>query len=232
MSQPDHDRKPIDEMNRYYEARAPRHDDFMSYTSNDNMEARLKPIIEIVAKEVTGKRVLEIACGTGNWTQVLAKRAESIVAIDSSNTALEITRPKLTDYDNVTLLKRDAYELSEVGDSFEVMFSADWYSHIPKAALPHFLKTSATVLSPEARVIFLDMSFAEHFAEEPSFADQDNNRVSLRQLDNGREYRVIKNFPSENELRTTLDRHGTDISYYNFLDLLRWMVIYSIKRVA
>jgi hypothetical protein len=41
MNQLQHDKELIDEMNRYYEARAKRHDDFMSYTSkltdNDNV---------------------------------------------------------------------------------------------------------------------------------------------------------------------------------------------------
>ncbi|HKK20034.1 MAG TPA: hypothetical protein VJ983_01065, partial [candidate division Zixibacteria bacterium] len=59
----------IEQMNRYYEARAPWHDQYMSYTSNEQLESALKPIVELLNPIIRGTRVLEVACGTGNWTQ-------------------------------------------------------------------------------------------------------------------------------------------------------------------
>ena len=84
----------IQEMNAYYEKVAPLHDTFMGYTNNEAMEELLAPIIEWVEPFVRDRRVLEIACGTGNWTQVLSKRALKVTAVDRSAAYLALARPK------------------------------------------------------------------------------------------------------------------------------------------
>jgi ubiquinone/menaquinone biosynthesis C-methylase UbiE len=137
----DHSQKLIYEMNRYYDERAQWHDYYMGFTSIEGMEKLLKPIIEEVAKIVTGKHVLEIACGTGNWTQALARRAASVTATDVSLAALKIARKKLLSYTNISLIQSDAYNLNEIESRFDVLFASDWWSHIPKGALPSFLQT-------------------------------------------------------------------------------------------
>lgn len=217
--------KLIEEMHRYYEARAPWHDQYMGYESNKDMEELLSPIIEIVEEMIIGKRVLEIACGTGNWTEVLAKRALSMVAIDISPAALAIAQAKLSSYKNVAIMQGDAYDLGNISDSFELLFSADWWSHIPKGILPAFMSSALRKLLPESKAIFIDMSFREDFEQEPCHYDQDNNRISIRRLPDGSEFQVVKNFPSESDLRHILASYGKIIAYHEFSVLKRWMVI-------
>lgn len=214
-------------MNRYYEARAPWHDQYMSHKSNQEMEQRLSPLIEIVEDLVAGKRVLEIACGTGNWTEVLAKRAASVVAVDISPTALALAREKLSGYQNVTLVRGDAYDLGNVGDSFEVMLSADWWSHIPKAMLSASLDSAVSRLLPGSKVIIIDMSLNSYFEQEPCRDDEDGDRVSLRKLPDGTEYEVIKNFPNESELGEVLADYGKIVTYREFSAMERWMVVFQ-----
>jgi demethylmenaquinone methyltransferase/2-methoxy-6-polyprenyl-1,4-benzoquinol methylase len=220
-------KKIIDEMNRYYDARAPWHDHYMSYTSNEAHEELLAPIISVFEDMVIGANVLEIACGTGNWTQVLAKRANSVVATDISPKALAIAESKLTGYDNVSLIESDAYELANIEGTFDVAFSADWWSHIPKQSYPLFLEALLGKLRPGSTVIFIDMSMIDYFRQEPCLIDADGNRVSLRKLPDGSEFRVIKNFPDEAELRQVLGNFGKEITYYDFPELVRWMVIFQ-----
>lgn len=43
------------------------------------------------------ERVLELACGTGNWTGELLRIGRRITAIDASLKMLEINRRKITD---------------------------------------------------------------------------------------------------------------------------------------
>jgi ubiquinone/menaquinone biosynthesis C-methylase UbiE len=229
MNTTDDTEKLIEEMSRYYNARAPWHDYYMSYVSNESMEELLHPIVGIVAPIAVGKRVLEIACGTGNWTQVLAKRSASVTAMDVSPTALEIAKAKLLSYDNVSLKEADAYDLSCIDGSFDLLFSADWWSHIPKQSLPGFLDSAMGKLAPGSSVAFLDMSMRAFFRNEQCYHDEFDNRVSIRTLPDGSEHRVVKNFPSESEIRDLLTRYGSNVVYYEFQALERWMVVFRRK---
>jgi demethylmenaquinone methyltransferase/2-methoxy-6-polyprenyl-1,4-benzoquinol methylase len=225
----DHSRRLIEEMIRYYEAHAPWHDECLSYESIESTEALLEPVIRSLETTIAGKHILEIACGTGNWTQVLAKRALSVTAIDSSPKALEIAEEKLADHTNVVLSQCDAYDLSEIKGSFDVLFASDWWSHMPIGALPFFLETAIGKLKADSKAVFLDMFSREHFEKEPCYYDSDNNRVSRRRVPDGSEYDVVKNFPDKAELERILSPYARRVDYYEFDDLYRWMVVFAPK---
>lgn len=217
--------KIIEEMRRYYDARAPWHDRYMSYKSNEQMEELLRPMIGIIENLVTGKRVLEIACGTGNWTEVLAQRAASVTAIDSSPASLALARSKLAHHQNVTLMESDAYCLKDITDSYQLLFSADWWSHVPKSSLAAFLDSALSRILPGSKAIFTDMTLIDYFRQEACHYDDDNNRISVRRLPDGSEFNVIKNFPSESELKNTLAHYGQVVAYHESSQLGRWLVI-------
>jgi demethylmenaquinone methyltransferase/2-methoxy-6-polyprenyl-1,4-benzoquinol methylase len=96
--------------------------------------------------------------------------------------------------------------------------------------IPAFLKSVYKKLRPEATFILIDMSITDHFRQEVSLIDRDGNRISLRKLPDGSEFRVVKNFPSEEELRTILRRYGREILYREFDSLKRWMVILNLAQ--
>jgi ubiquinone/menaquinone biosynthesis C-methylase UbiE len=227
MDNIDFSKKLIDEMNRYYEARAPLHDEYMGYESINSMETLLKSIIDQIDRIITGKSILELACGTGNWTQILAKRAKSVVAIDVSPSALKIADQKLVDFDNITLIECDAYDLNVINNSFDLIFAADWWSHIPKNMIHSFLKMVNGKLANGAKVVFIDMSLSKYFESETYFYDEDSNRVSLRKLTDGSEYRVVKNFPTKDELINVLTQYGRNVVYEEFASLKRWMAVFE-----
>ena len=138
----------IAEMNRYYEARAPWHDMYMSYKSPDKMKHLMKPIINKIDNLIKDKIVMELACGTGNWTQILAEKANHVTATDFSKTALQIAENKLTGYNNIILEESDVYNLGNKNQQYELLFAADWWSHIPYEILPEFIKSCMARLKP------------------------------------------------------------------------------------
>ena len=219
----------IREMNEHYRECAPYHDGYMSYTNNFNMEKLLAPIIKRFEKDIIGKDVLEIACGTGNWTQVLSKRANKVLAIDFSEPHLIEARKKDYKKDNVVFKIADAYTLDGVDKNFNLGFAADFWSHMPKSKVRGFVETLHSKLLPNSKVIVLDMLPRKELDEMFSHMDQEGNIIQKRKLPNGKEYRVIKNFPTKEELFGYIKSYAFDVNYFEDDELLRWVLSYTVK---
>ena len=219
----------LEEMGRYYTDRIPYHDRYMRYTDNSSMEKLLAPIVDLVGRELAGKDVLEIACGTGNWTQVLSKHARSVVATDLIEGYLELARKKDYAKRNVTFKTADAYLLEGISGRFTAAFASDWWSHMPHSKIGQFLDALHTKLQPRARVVMLDMLQSPELDEWYSHIDDDGNTVQKRTLPNGRKYNVIKNFPTERELRGQLGNRAFDIDFIEDQKLRRWVLAYSVR---
>ena len=222
------DRDYITEMNRYYSSCAPWHDEFMGYKSNEAMEALLRPIIEWIEPYMSDRDVLEIACGTGNWTQVLSKRAHSVLATDVNSAGIEIARKKPYVRDNVTFRVADAYTLEGVDGRFTAAFAADWWSHIPLAAIPAFVESLAGKLESGSPVVLLDMLPREELNRMFSHYDDEGNRISRRPLPNGEVFHVVKNFPTEQELRRAFARRAAEVDYKEHDALRRWVLTVTL----
>jgi SAM-dependent methyltransferase len=220
---------PTGEMNRYYQARAPWHDEYMGYTSNVDLEALLVPVVRDVEGNVQGRDVLEVACGTGNWTQVLACKARSVLATDISEAMLGIAGTKEYPAGRVAFALADAYTLDGVEKGrFTAAFASDWWSHIPNSRLGAFLDTLHGKLRDGSRVVFLDM-LERHTPDFGHYrVDGEGNRVYRRRLPDGREFDVIKNFPTERQLRAAVAGVATDIEVREYPELARWMLSYGV----
>jgi len=217
----------IDEMKAYYDHRAPWHDDYMSYESNEVMEKRLAPIIEWLEPKIEGRRVLEIGCGTGNWTQVLARRAESVVAVDSSAKSIELAKQKQL-LQRVQFAEADIYELSGLDGRFDVVFSGDLWSHIPLQHLTRLLENVHRTLADGGDAVWTDMLHRKADDVTRVEIDDHGNRIQLRELPDGTRYRVVKNLPSREELVALLGDQSTSLNYQDSEELLRWWVSYSL----
>ena len=222
-------RRRIEEMNAYYEKVAPLHDSFMGYTSNEAMEGLLRPIIEWVEPFIRGKRVLELACGTGNWTQVLSKRALSVTAADQSQSYLSIARSKDFAGHNVTFLRADAYSLESVGGTFEAAFAADWWSHIPLDCITGFVAGIVRKLLPGSSIVILDMLPGPSLDAMFSHYDENGNGIHRRRFEDGTEFEVVKNFPKEEELLEVFEKYSSDMEYREHAALRRWVFTATLR---
>jgi demethylmenaquinone methyltransferase/2-methoxy-6-polyprenyl-1,4-benzoquinol methylase len=216
------------EMNRYYADRVPYHDRYMGYVGNAGMERFLAPLIGRLERHLAGKDVLEIACGTGNWTQVISKRACSVVATDLIEGYLEQARKKHLEKDNVVFRAADAYSLDGVKGKFSAAFAADWWSHMPHSRIESFIIALHGKLRPGANVVVLDMMRTPELDLWFSHIDGEGNTVQKRTLPNKRTYHVIKNFPTERELRERLGKRAVNFEYHEDLELRRWILTYSV----
>ena len=184
-------------MQVYYGARAPEYD--RVYLKPER-QADLRAIEQWVASRLVAARVLEIACGTGYWTQFIAPVALQVIALDAAPETLHIARGRVAG-SNVEFLVGDAYDLPRHA-SFDAAFSGFWFSHVPRARQREFLVGVNEAVRPGARVVMLDNRYVEGNSTPVTERDADGNGYQTRRLDDGSTHRVLKNFPSERELRS------------------------------
>jgi hypothetical protein len=90
----------IAEQIAYYRARAPEYDEWFNrrgrYDRGPAHRAEWFQEINIIKKAlqplIRGKRILELACGTGLWTHYLAEESKEVEAVDASPEAIAINR--------------------------------------------------------------------------------------------------------------------------------------------
>jgi ubiquinone/menaquinone biosynthesis C-methylase UbiE len=93
-----------------------------------------------------GKRVLEIACGTGRFTVMLAERGADVVGLDISRAMLAQGREKARDAgveEHISFLLGDAARLPFPDDYFDAVFAMRFF---------HLADTPAKFLTEMARV--------------------------------------------------------------------------------
>jgi 2-polyprenyl-3-methyl-5-hydroxy-6-metoxy-1,4-benzoquinol methylase len=156
-----------------------------------------------IPERLRGAQVLEIACGTGYWTELVAPVAARVVATDVAEEPMQIARAKPRNRE-VEFRIADAYALPATLGSFDAALAVFWWSHIPRQRIADFLASLHARLEPGARVVLMDNRYVEGSSTPIMEVDAHGNTYQLRRLGDGSPVRVLKNFPSEEELRSHL----------------------------
>lgn len=210
-------------MQDYYAARASEYDRIYS---KPERQADLRQMEAWLPKVFAERSVLEIACGTGYWTQFYAPVAASVMALDSAQETLRIAEGRLP-RKVVRLIQGDAYRLPFLGESFAGAFAGFWWSHIPLDRIAEFLHGLHAALLPGAKVVFLDNRFVTGSSTPISERDDEGNTYQLRKLVDGSTHRVLKNFPSSDELLAAVAPHAA-ASEYREWDYF-WALEYTLR---
>jgi ubiquinone/menaquinone biosynthesis C-methylase UbiE len=208
----------------YYRRRAR---EYEAIYAKPERQADLEFLKKYLPARLTGRRVLEVACGTGYWTVLLARTATSIVAVDAAEEPMRIAMAKDYAERDVRFELADAYALAAELGRFDGALAAFWWSHIPLSRIGDFLATLHARLEPGARVLYLDNRYVDRSSTPISERDPEGNTYQLRALADGSTNRVLKNFPTEVELRAALAPHARELSY-RALDYY-WLVEYTLK---
>lgn len=160
-----------------------------------------------IASMFAGKSVLELACGTGYWTDVIAAGAKRLTALDLNEEVLAIARSK-PNASRASFVRGSAYEIPDFGRRHDALFAGFWWSHVPLEKLDGFITDCLSAVAPGALIAFLDNRYVEGSSTPLARRDAHGNAYQLRSLDDGSTHEVLKNFPSESELIQRASRHG------------------------
>jgi len=184
-------------LKQYYAARAR---EYERIYAKPERQTDLKRIAEMLPPLFAGRHVLEIACGTGYWTQCFAPVAKRVVGVDANRETLDVAAEKSWPANRVEFRIADAYALPDELGMFDAAFAGFWWSHIPVRERPRFFASLNRRLLPGARVVFLDNLYIEGSNTPITQRDEDGNTYQHRRLDDGSEHIVLKNFPTEQAL--------------------------------
>lgn len=215
-------------MEKYYRRVAEEYEGIY-YRKDPVLQEEIRNIAEKLKETFKDRRVLELACGTGYWTQILSKVAQSIVATDILQEMLKIAKRK--NYKcTMSFLKEDAYSLPFDKDSFDGGLANFWFSHVPKQRINLFLEEFHRVLQNGSEVFLADNVYVPGIGGRLISKPRDKNTYKLRSLKNGTEHLVLKNYFSSQELVNIFGKYtkefATDnISYGSYY----WYVVYEFK---
>ena len=210
-------------LEKYYASRAAEYEKIFEKPERQADLARMRTDIPALFK---GERVLEIACGTGYWTPLIAEQAESVLATDFNEEPLAIARSKTYRKANVRFERADAYALPAWPEKFSACYAGFWWSHIPLGRIDGFLQDLRKTLRNGARVAFMDNRYVEGSSTPLSRKDAEGNTYQQRRLAEGTSHEVLKNFPAPRELRARLARlaTGVELTEYEYY----WVATYRI----
>lgn len=210
------------QMQAYYAARAPEYDDVYR---RPERRADIAFLSAYLPSRFAGRDALEVACGTGFWTQFIAASARSLVATDSTAEPLRLAglRPNAS---GVSFRQADAYELTEELGFFDAAFAGLWFSHVPIGARATFFASLHSCLLPGAFVVLLDNSTIQCVELPITERDAEGNGYQMRRLKDGSAHRVLKNFPTEPELRSLVASFASSCTYRELENF--WLFEYEL----
>lgn len=194
----------LEQQARYYEDRAPEYDDVWFRRGRYDLgpegnarwfeeTARLEAAVD--AFHATGD-VLELASGTGLFTQRLIRTATRLTALDASAAVLAANRERLGEHP-ITYVEADLFAWEPpAGERFDVIFSSFLISHIPPARFEPFWTRLGRWLAPGGRVFFCDdVAGDEARPSNPGQDAEDGPEFAHRRtLHSGQEYTIVKVF--------------------------------------
>ena len=197
------------QLSDYYRDRAAEYDAVYAKPERQGDLAALRGLLARLA----GGRILEIAAGTGYWTQVLSATAAAVTATDISPETLEVARGRQYGPAPITFRLADAYALQDVPGQFDTAFIGFFWSHVLRADLPRFLGGLHARLGAGAAVTILDNCYVEGSSTPVSRTAPDGDTYQFRTLSDGRSYEIVKNFPDQAQFTADVAAVGTDVEW-------------------
>ena len=203
---------PSTDMVAYYKQRAATYE---RVYHKPERQTDLRAMEAWIGPRFAGRRVLELACGTGWWTPHAARSAMHWLATDLNPETLALARAKPMPDGRVDFAIVDAYAFDGLpdGPAFDAAFAGCWWSHVPLPRLRPWLDALYARLQPGARVLFLDNSYVQTSSLPITHGDADGNTYQTRTLDDGSVHAVLKNFPTPDQVQAAAGPRARDFAW-------------------
>jgi len=127
--------------------------------------------------------LLDLCCGTGTLTYMMAKRGHEMIGVDLSGEMLAVAAEKLEDFDGKVrplFLCQEASELDLFGTVEGAYCSLDGMNYLPPEELPELFERLHLFIEPDGKFAF-DFHSPEHLRalDGGTFVDEDEDMLCL-----------------------------------------------------
>ncbi len=211
-------RQTLQEMKTYYRERAYEYDQWFyrqgrydrGAEANASWFAEANEVFATLADfHLTGE-VLELAPGTGIWTERLVRTASTVTAVDASPEMIEINRAKVSS-NRVTYVQADLFNWRPE-HLYDAVLFCFWISHVPLERLDSFLCSVAAMLRPGGKVFFVDGRRNSDGSAAHQQAAKQASQLTKRILNDGRTFEIIKNYYDPTDLAARCRQAGLAVT--------------------
>lgn len=103
---------------------------------------------------VKGNTVLEIGCGTGEFSGLLAQRFEQVIALDLSPKMIEVAQHNSRQFSNIDFRVADILQWQFPKEKFDAIASIATFHHL---SLENLLPCLKSALKPKGKLVILDL---------------------------------------------------------------------------
>jgi SAM-dependent methyltransferase len=204
----------LEEQKAYYRARAAEYDEWFLRRGRYDYGPEFRAAWDAEVAEVQRRlddfrpagRVLEIAAGTGWWTERLLRHAAHVTALDASAETLALNRARVGT-DRVRHVQADVFAWTPDA-AYDVVFFGFWLSHVPPARFAELWGRVRAALAPGGRVFFVDSLRSERSTARDHVLSAEGDVVMQRKLNDGRSFRIVKVFYDPERLERDLGKLG------------------------
>jgi cyclopropane fatty-acyl-phospholipid synthase-like methyltransferase len=207
----------------YYRARAPEYDEWFQRRGHYDHGPELAALWERELAEVhavleavplDGVAALELAPGSGWWTERYVDRVASLTAVDASPEMVERARMRLGPrVEKIDWVFADIFTWTP-SRRFDAVIFCFWISHVPRARLDAFLRMVAGALEPGGQVFFVDGQPADTSGRADRSPWERDGEVQHRELLDGRSFAIVKNHWPADELAARFAAAGLAVEIH------------------
>jgi len=191
----------------FYTAVADLYDAQFHDESDEDRQDDLDDVAEQVSDLMRGHTVLELGCGTGFFTDVIAETAAQVIATDASEAMLNVAREHGADLENVRYRVVDALAIpQDIGADGKItaVFAGFLWSHFTKDQQDAFLADLRARIGKDALLVLIDDEYVEGASPTIARTDAQGNTWAQFVDANGQRHELPKNYPTDSALRKRL----------------------------
>jgi ubiquinone/menaquinone biosynthesis C-methylase UbiE len=172
-----------------------------------------RKISRIVSKFGKG-HVIDIACGTGFWVSLYAKRCRHITMVDQSSNMLDECRRKLQAMHLIrkcTLLQGDVLKMTLPDKSFSSSVIGFFVSHLDSEQEAVLFNKLRRILRPEGELLIIDSTWGDMKMQY-----RKKEGMQERLLTDGRRFSVYKRYFTEQEVNCLFEKYAFTMTFIWF----------------